>query len=257
MTIGFIGTGNITTAVVTGLCTAEPAPSEVLLSPRNAAKAAALAAAFAAARVAPDNQAVVEGSDWVVLAVRPPVARRVIGELAFRPRQRVVSLIASLPLAELRDLCAPAAPVVRAVPLPPVARHAGPIAVYPADAETVALFGRIGAAVAVDDERQFHALGTVTATVAAYYAFLARIAGWLADAGVEKGAAQRYVGAVAEAVAVDANKAAKAGFDALIADVATPGGMNEQVLRIFTDCGGFDPIKPALDAVLDRHERAP
>ena len=46
MTLGFIGTGSIAAAVVKGLCRADPAPDAVLVSPRNAEKAAALAAEF-------------------------------------------------------------------------------------------------------------------------------------------------------------------------------------------------------------------
>jgi pyrroline-5-carboxylate reductase len=39
MQLGFIGTGNITTALVEGLCTARVPGLHILLSPRNAAKA--------------------------------------------------------------------------------------------------------------------------------------------------------------------------------------------------------------------------
>ncbi len=38
--LGFIGTGNITTALVEGLCTAQDAPASVFVSPRNPEKAA-------------------------------------------------------------------------------------------------------------------------------------------------------------------------------------------------------------------------
>ncbi len=36
MTLGFIGTGNIASAVVTGLCAAPAPPGKVLVSPRGA-----------------------------------------------------------------------------------------------------------------------------------------------------------------------------------------------------------------------------
>lgn len=253
MRIGFIGVGNIASAVARGLATATPAPERIVLSPRNAEKAAVLAAEFASAVVAADNQAVIDGSDLVVLAVRPPAAETVLAPLAFRAGQKVVSLIAALPYARLCDLVAPALDVVRAVPLPPVARHIGPVALYPDDPTATELFGRIGTAVPVADERQFDALATVTATAAPYYAFLARLADWLAGQGVARDAATRYVAAVAHAIAADAAHAETQGFDGLIADVATPGGMNEQVLRMFTEADWFGPVDPALDAILARH----
>lgn len=254
MKIGVIGTGNIAAAVVRGLCRAAPAPEKVLLSPRNADKAAALAREFPQAEVAPDNQSVVDGSDWVLLAVRPPQAQKVLGALKFRSGQKIVSLIAAVRRPELAEMVKPATDVVRAVPLPPVAQHVGPIAVYPDDPETVELFNRIGTAVPVTDEHQYDALCTVTAIAASQYAFLGKVSDWLVSEGVNKQSADRYIGAVGHAVAMDAAQAADHGFEALIADVSTPGGMNEQVLRMFTEADWFAPIKPALDAILDRYE---
>ena len=64
MRLGFIGTGTITTAMVTGLCTAAETPEHILVSPRNAERAAGLAEAFTQVAVAKDNQEVIDGSDW-------------------------------------------------------------------------------------------------------------------------------------------------------------------------------------------------
>jgi len=254
MKIGVIGTGNIATAVIRGLCTTSTAPERVLLSPRSAEKSAALAKEFAQAEVAPDNQSVIDGSDWVILAVRPQVAREILSKIRFRAGQKIVSLIAAVTLDELRDLARPATDITRAVPLPPVAQHLGPTALCPANAEVAALFDKIGTAVPVGDEHQFNAMCTVTATVAAYYGFLGHISDWLVDEGLERKATDRYLGALSQAVAADAGEAVEHGFDALITDVATPGGMNEQVLRTFRKQGWFDPVKPALDAILARYE---
>ena len=76
-TVGFLGVGTINSAVCRGLCTLAPElrPSEVLLSPRGAAKAAALAADFpGVCRVCETNQAVVDGSDTLFLAMLPQQA---------------------------------------------------------------------------------------------------------------------------------------------------------------------------------------
>ncbi len=254
MRIGFIGVGNIATAVIRGLCRATPAPDKVLLSPRSAAKAAALAREFPQAEVMADNQAVLDGSDIVMLAVLPQQARDVLGALRFRPDLKVISLIAAFRLPDLREAVAPATDVTRAVPLPPVAQHLGPTAVCPPDALTAELFDRIGTAVQVDDEHKYNALCTVTAVAASQYALLSRLSAWLVDEGVDTDSANRYVTAVAHAVAVDAAEAVEHGFDALIQDVSTPGGMNEQILRMLTEADWFAPVKPALDAILDRHE---
>lgn len=254
MRIGVIGTGNIAVAVIRGLCNAAPAPKRIFLSPRNAEKSATLAKEFAQTEVAPDNQSVIDESDWVILAVRPQVAREVLSVLRFKSEQKIVSLIAAVTLDELRDLVEPATAIVRAVPLPPVAKHIGPTALFPADAEVAALFNKIGTAVPVNDEHQFNAICTATATVAAYYGFLGTISDWLVNEGLERKATDRYLAALSEAVAADASEAEEKGFEALIADVATPGGMNEQVLRMFRESAWFSPVQPALDAILARYE---
>ena len=57
--VGLIGVGAIAAAIVTAILDRpEPAPVEVLLSPRSAARSEALAARFPQARVVADNQAV-------------------------------------------------------------------------------------------------------------------------------------------------------------------------------------------------------
>jgi len=93
-TIGFIGTGTITAAMVAGLCAAPASPAQILVGPRSADKAADLARRFTQVTVAADNQSVVNGSDWLVLAVPPQVAHAVVSELKFKPGQRILSLIA-------------------------------------------------------------------------------------------------------------------------------------------------------------------
>ena len=60
MTIGFIGTGHITKAVVEGLCGDGDPPAPILLSPRNRTVAADLAGRFESVSVATDNQAVLD-----------------------------------------------------------------------------------------------------------------------------------------------------------------------------------------------------
>ena len=126
MRIGFIGTGRIAEAVVTGLCTSAAPPEQVLLSPRNAAIAKRLAARFPAVRVAADNKSVIAGSEVVALSLRPAMAEEVLRPLAFHPGQRVLSLMALVPLARVKTLVDPAE-AVRVLPLPTAARREGPV----------------------------------------------------------------------------------------------------------------------------------
>src|SRR5579871_4719870 len=117
MKLGFLGTGAITSAMVTGLCSPEGGEYEILLSPRNAEVAAALARRFPQVSVAPSNQEVVDRSDTVVIAVRPQVTESVLADLRFPAERNVISLVSGFSVRRLAGLIAPATNIARAVPL--------------------------------------------------------------------------------------------------------------------------------------------
>ena len=252
MTLGFIGTGNIASAVVTGLCAAQAPPGKVLVSPRGAEKALALAAAFPAVEVAPDNQAVVDGSATVVLAVRPQDAERILAPLAFRAEQRVISLLALTPLETARRLVAPVAAVVRALPLPSCAERLGPIVVYPGAPWAMAFFAPIGTPLAAAEERELNVLWALTALIAPYFALIAAGAGWAVNAGVAAPTAGTYLATMFHALSTLAVRAPGGDVEALVAEAMTPGGLNQQALKEIRAAGGFEAFLAALDAILAR-----
>ena len=96
MKLGFVGTGALSSAIVTGLKSLPGETTPVVVSPRNEEIAADLAARYPDVRIAADNQAVVDQCDTVMLAVRPQIAREVLKELRFQPDHHVVSLIATI-----------------------------------------------------------------------------------------------------------------------------------------------------------------
>src|SRR5262249_14739752 len=151
MKLGFVGCGTIAAAMVTGLRGAGRSDA-ILLSPRNAEIAAALAEKFPGVRIAKDNQVVLDASDLVVLAVRPPILEGVLSGLRSRPDHQVLSLVATVTLDYLKSKTAPAAKVVRAVPLPSVAQRRGPTAIFPPDADIAALFDALGTAIPLKEE---------------------------------------------------------------------------------------------------------
>ena len=252
MSIGFIGTGHITTALVEGLCAEGDAPEAIVLSPRNAEKAAALAARFPSVRVAADNQAVVDAAETVVLAVRPELAEAVAGSLSFRAEQRVLSLLALVPWARMVRLVAPAETVVRAVPIPAAARRLGPIAYFPHEPTIAALLGRVGTPVAAPDEAAFHRLWALTALLSPYFGLMDRLARWAAEGGVERATSGAYLAALFHALGVMAEDAQAGRFAGLAEAAATPGGINEQALALIEARDGFAPFEAALDAVYAR-----
>jgi len=251
MKLGFIGTGRITTALVEGFCTSLDPPQTILVSPRNAEKAARLAARFPQVTVGRDNQAVVDGCDCVFLALRPPTVS-VLGALSFRPDQHVISLIPTRPFALIKELVEPAENLAWALPLPSVARHLGPILIYPGEPFVVDLLARVARPIILGDLEQLRTLWTSTALIAPFYALIEEASQWAEDAGVDRDIAGAYLASMFHALAALAMEVPAGQFSGLIADAATPGGLNEQALNEIRSVDGYRPFLDALDSVLAR-----
>jgi pyrroline-5-carboxylate reductase len=252
MKLGFVGTGAIASAMVTGLSATFADQHSIRLSPRNAGIAGDLATRFPNVAVASSNQEVLDCSDLVVLAVRPQIARDVIPELRFRPDHHVVSLISTFSLENIAALVAPATRITRAVPLPAVADRQGPTAIYPPDQVVADLFGKLGTAIEVERADEFDALCTATATLASYFAFADAIASWLARHGVPHAKARDYTARIFQGLADTAVGAPERSFKTLADAHTTPGGINEQVLSHLVQQRVFENLSDGLDAVLRR-----
>lgn len=257
MQLGFIGTGAITSAMVTGLCAPNGAGHQIRLSPRNATVAADLARRYPGVAVAYSNQDVLDGCEVVVLAVRPPMARGVLAELRFRPEHRVISVMAGLARRQIAGLVAPAAQVTRAVPLPAAAERRSPTAIFPPDPVVAALFAPLGSTAEVETEDEFEALSAATATLAAHFTFSDSVAGWLTRQGVPQAKARDYVSRMILGLAAAAVDAPERSFRELADECATPGGMNEQVLRHLMENDVFERVAEGLDGILRRVRAAP
>jgi pyrroline-5-carboxylate reductase len=254
MTIGFVGTGHITKAVVEGLCDESGAPEPILLSPRNPKVAADLANRFDGVSVAADNQAVLDGAETVVLAVRPQVAPEILSALEFRADHLIVSLIALRPEAELAPLITPATRVSRAVPLPSAARRLGPVVYYPHDEKVEALLARFGTPIAAGSESAFHRMWTLTSLVAPYYGLMAEMMAWVEEGGVAPDTARSYLDAMFHTLAVMARDG-EASYSDLAASAQTKGGINEQVMAVLSQRAAYAPWREGVDAVFRRMER--
>lgn len=243
-TYGFVGTGELTAAIVEGL----GAGAAVFLSPRNHDIAHDLAGRFPNVRVCGGNQEVLDSADTVVLAVRPQVVREVLAELAFRPEHVVVSAVAAVTVGRLREWVAPAQRVVRSIPLPTASRRASRTAMYPEDAAARALFESVGDVVVPADEATLATFSAATATFAAHLDQLATIAGWMAEHGVAPEDANGYIAHVFGELG-----RTLAQHQGTLGELArkheTPGGINEQFRTAVRDP---DRVRRALDDVLNR-----
>jgi len=262
--VGLVGTGHIAAALVTGWCSADDGPAEILVSPRNAEVAAKLARANAQVTVAADNQAVLDHAATIVLCVRPQIAASVLASLSFAADHRVLSLIATFGLERLQPLIAPASAVARAVPMPFAAQRRGPLAVFPAPEWVTGLLAPLGDVIAAPTAAAFDRFCGITATMAAFFRVLGSMQDWLIAGGVPAPLAARYVvGQIQALCAVPGAGVTPPNggrpddaidFARLAERFATRGGINQQVVEQLQAAGGFDLLPAALDQVLLRIE---
>ncbi|HWQ09110.1 MAG TPA: NAD(P)-binding domain-containing protein [Holophaga sp.] len=254
--LGFIGTGNIASAVVEGFCTSG-ASCSILVSPRNERKSRALEGRFPQVRRAGSNQEALDGSDLVVLALRPAVAREELTSLRFREDHTVLSLIPVIPRQDLAALVQPAARVFKVLPLPYSARRMGLVPFHPADPQVEACLRCLGEPMPVRDERELHLLWAVTGLISPFYAQMEAVQRWCVAGGADPEGAKRYVASMYACLAGLAENSPGQGFKALAQEAATPGGLNEMALRMVQEGTAFPDLRRALDAVLERFGEAP
>ncbi len=220
MRLGFLGTGEITAAMVRGL---KGQGHQILVSPRNAAMAAGLAAEVAEVTIAP-NEDVVAGSDVVFLCLLARVADEVLPGLPFRADQTVISVMVDAPIAVLQRLCAPASDIVLTIPLPPIAQGGCPLPVYPASPVLDALFGARNLILPQPSEAALNAHLGVSALCSPILDQILTAADWLAGFTGNPAAAEAYVAAMIRGYLPE--RAAEGELAGALRKLSTEGGLN-------------------------------
>lgn len=249
MRIGILGVGHLASYLVPGLLRAEGRPKP-LLSPRGAATSARLAAAFGL-EIAADNAALVADSDVVLLATNPSQAAEALAGLPWRPDHLVISVCAGVPLAELAPPSAPAA-VARAMPLTAASIGESSLSIYPdlpGVREALASFGPI---VALPDKASFEAASVCGALYGWVHALIGEMADWSRAAGLDERVARDLVAQTFRGAAAMVQAHPEKGFEAMIDELCTKGGITELGLGKLREADAFADWRAACDAVLAR-----
>lgn len=189
----------------------------------------------------------------VVLAFKPQMLDEVAPELRSRLSAKtvVVSLLAGVEAASLRQRFPGVGAIVRAIPNLPVAARRGVTGLYSADADPRAqaelnnLFSALGFAMWMIDEAKLAALGAVAGAGPAY---VARFVAALGKAGVKRGLSEEIAAIIAlETVLGTAWMGATTGesMSSIAKRVASPNGTTEAGLAVLDR----DEVLDALIAV--------
>jgi pyrroline-5-carboxylate reductase len=251
VSLGFIGAGAITDAVVRGLHAANNAGHEIHLSPRSEARSRALAARYERVVREDSNAAVVAKSDIVFLAVRPQQMPELVG-LRFRAEQTVVSFLAGTPINQLRAFVAPAVRLIRVVPLPCIGLGQGPILMMPSDPTVEALFGKLGDLIVLTDEANFASVSVITGLMSSHFELQNVVLDWLKTQMVPDAQAALYVRSFFAGLGAIGVAVGRAGQSIDVADYETRGGLNEACRIQLSGAGWFGQINEALGAIRAR-----
>jgi pyrroline-5-carboxylate reductase len=243
--LGFIGTGHLASFFVEGLHRVN-AGYEITVSPRNAEKADGLTRRFGVAIA--DNQQIADRCDVIVVSLLPPQAEDVLGALAFRPGQTVLSAMSGIGLSTLRRLVAPAEAAISMMPGLANAHNAGPSVLHPANAAARALLRHLGPVHEYESEQTFLAASVMGAFSGMSTLMLRDAMDWFSANGLDPADARRLVAEILKGNATMLLES-PLSMDEVARGVVTPGGITEQGRNVL-DSGGT--WAQALDAVLRR-----
>ncbi len=252
MKLGFIGSGEITKAVVRGITNSKINYKKILISKRNNKTSSYLKKINKKIKISADNQYIIDNSDWIFLAITPNVGKKILRKLKFNNNKIIISFISTIKLKDLKILTNTNATIVRAIPLPPISIAKGPIPLFPKNKKVTKFFNNIGESIEINDENSSFNFWATSSLMASYYELLHEVAKWLQKKGLNKLYAQKYVvslfSALSDAAVMRSNKDLKL----LVKTSQTPKGLNEETLNFLKKKGFYKQLNLSLEKILKR-----
>ena len=252
MKLGFIGTGKITSAVVTGICRSNISYKKIIISHRNKSISNILKKKFKKITIKKDNQEIINSCDWIFLSVTPMVGEKIIKNLKFRSNQTIISFISTITLAQLKKAIKVKAKIIRAIPLPPISLKKGPVPICPPNKKVKDFFNKIGTTVEIKNEKSSINFWSTSGMMAPFYELLRVMTDWLVKRGVKRNNAQKYITSLFLALSEDAVVNSKKDLKYLVKESQTPKGLNEQGVKELTKAGFYKSLEKTLNSIHKR-----
>jgi pyrroline-5-carboxylate reductase len=252
MKLGFIGTGKITSSVITGICGSKISFTKILISPRNKSISKALKKKFKKVIIAKNNQEIVNNCSWVFLSITPIVGERIIKKLKFKSNQTIISFISTITLAQLKKAIKVKAKIIRAIPLPPISIKKGPIPICPPNKKVKEFFDKIGTTIEIKNEKSSINFWSTSGMMAPFYELLRVMSNWLVKRGIKRVDAQKYITSLFLALSEDAVVNSNKDLKYLVKDSQTPKGLNEQGVSELTKLGFYKKLEKTLNSIHKR-----
>jgi pyrroline-5-carboxylate reductase len=258
--IGFVGTGQMATALALGFVRAELTGRDRLLGTDSVALAAERFADATDASIAEGNLDLVERADVVFLAVKPQQMGAVLAEIrsAMTPEKLVVSIAAGVPMRAMSEALGDQIRLVRVMPNTPclVGRGACGFCLGAAATESDAalverLLSSVGIAIRVPEKL----MDAVTGLSGSGPAYVYTIIEALSDGGVRMGLPRNIATALAaQTVAGAAEMVLSSGehTGTLKDRVTSPGGTTIAGIQVLEEGGLRAALMAAVEAATER-----
>ena len=180
------------------------------------------------------------------------MGKKILPSLKFRSKQKVISFIATINLAQLKKVIGKKVKIVRAIPLPPISLKKGPVPICPPDRKVKSFFDKIGTTIEVKNEKLSKNFWATSAMMAPFYEILKVLSDWLVKRGIKRHEAQKYITTLFVALSVDSANNSIKHLKHLVADSQTPGGLNEQAVKGLRRAKFYRSLENSLNTILKR-----
>ena len=255
MKIGFIGSGQITKAVIEGIIKSKLKITKIYISKRNKKISRNLKAKSKRIIILNDNQDIIDKSSWIFLAVTPDVGNKILYKLKFYKNKMIISFISTINMTQLKKITGLKKNIVRVIPLPPIALCKGPVPIYPPNTKVKKFFDKLGTTVQINNENLSLNFWTTSAMMAPFYEILYTLSNWLVKNGIKKDNAQKYISSLFYALSEDALKYKK-NLKKLVKQSQTPGGLNEQAVNDLRKAGFYNLLEKTSNKIIKRLKKS-
>lgn len=258
--IGFIGAGNMATAIIKGLISANQTAENLCVYDVDAQKLE-LMTELGVAALGSGNE-VVENSDIIVLAVKPQSYAQVLEPLgkSVDMSKVFVSIAAGISIKYVRSALGVDCPVVRVMPNTPLLLKKGATALCPSenisedDKQTVyEMFANSGVCEFLTEDKMNTVIAVNGSSPAYIYLFAKTMADYAQSVGIDYDAAMNLICATLEGSAAMLKESGDAP-ETLIEKVSSKGGTTIAALDKLRELGFTDSVTQAMQACTQRAE---
>ena len=245
--IGFIGTGEIASAMVNGITNQG---HKIYVSERGVKYASKLALLNDVQIT--NNQELIDKSDIIILCLLKNTAEKVLPKLNFKKDKKIISVMVDVSFYDLATLCNPAQEIEITIPLPFIAGGNCPLPCYPTGMIVSELFSKKNRIFVVNTEVGLNAHFAVSAMASVILSQAKISSKWLSHFTNDKENSEAYILEMLGEYLSNVSRSNNIDLSNALDSLNTPGGLN-QTLRNHMEASNISGnLVAGLDGFRDR-----